>query len=323
MKLDTRARLRSILLRRGGGSPRPSVQVQRLSDRDAPSLSGPEAVLSRALSRQIESRIPPSADLWPRIERRVQLNQGVSTTTNSRLHGWRLIKPMYLIALVCLLAIVGGTLGVPAVASSVRSILGLPASRPGHSAQGMDANGRPAVIYPPPPFRVYYPHSLPQGMIYRAIAVLDGVVLTVNSLSAGANCSNSSSPKQCARALRHVTQTIFPGLNGPPWRPALVTPLTGHHGSVNVLWLGMHAVPPGRRRLEIVEWDTGMLPLRTVTDTIRLHRRMTLGEDAGESVVALQKGNTGILIGSNIGKATTRGLAAVLEPIDISGRASH
>jgi len=281
-----------------------------------------------ATQRSLEERavrvIPDDLDLWPQVHQRLVAQRSQREARGGGTGLLRSLRHAVLVLPVCLALGLGG-LGVAAAASpllrhALEQTFGLPGW--GSSGEAMDTRGQPLELHPTPRFRVYYPSALPATMAFRAIGQfhLAGDTLGANGgITSNVLCPQVGAPADCDARARRATLSLFPGFDQvPPAQPSLVVPLVQQ--GIDVVWFGMHALPPEAGRIEIAEWNASRALSRPGTTITIAGHPATLESGQSESTVTFTQNGTSISVRTDLGTAATIRVAESLREFSVNKR---
>lgn len=206
-----------------------------------------------------------------------------------------------LIGGACLAAACTGV-GVVAASPTVRHTLEQVGVIPNNTSETqMSASGIPLAVRPVPPFQVFYPTSVPTSMPIRGIGQFpDGGLL----FSAGCPTPEGG----CVDDAGHPIERSFASATGSELLPSAVLPFA--RSSVDVLWMGFHAAPPGQESIQLVEWSaTGPSPNNGSNQPV------IPAVNPGDSTLTITRGGTRIEINTNLGSIVASQVAAALQPL--------
>jgi len=261
--------------------------------------------VERVLKERAAQGIPNGLDLWPRIERRV----AQQAQTPRRQSQFRFVRRTRILAASCLVAALTSSGLAISASPTLRHALAqvIPLFPPGHDGVSMSRDGHLLAISPTPPFRVFYPDAVSPTLRYHAIGQWhgDGTVRgTTGGILSSAYCPNED--HDCNTRARQATLQMFPGIRGAPTGlPPIVVSAVGK--GLDVVWFGMHGLPPDSERVEIAEWDAKAFPRDVgVTESLQTG-----------TIVTLVKDGTEIEVQTNLGVSATQSLADSLHKVDL------
>lgn len=255
-------------------------------------------LVRQALEDRGRRGIADRADLWPYVKQRTALRRSGEYGKEEAIGFTRRVV---LAAVLCLIVSLGGFSIAAAASPSVRTLLHdtFPFIPSGQSAAVMNVDGEPIQLQPVPPFRVFYPSSIPSELYVFGTGQLLGTGQdATDSISGGATCPPDVHRCPDLRNLHLLTLFVPP--DGSSGLPALLTPFQGH--GVRAVWFGRHAVPPDNRFIQIVEWNaTGS---STTTDDTSFDPHPS--QVQGAQVTTMTKGGTKIRIETNLSESITQ-----------------
>jgi len=265
---------------------------------------------TEAIARWMEQRavhgIPDGLDLWPRIQQRVA-QQAQMPRRQNRFAFMRRTRTRASSCLAVVVACAGLAVSTtPALREALAQVIAFIPS--GHDGQAMSRDGHPLAISPTPPFRVFYSDTLSSTKSLHAIGQWYGNGTTLGTkggISSSVDCPNED--RNCNTRARHTTLALFPGFGETtPGLPSIVVPVVAK--GLDVVWFGMHGLPPDVDRVEIAEWDAKVFaPSAGLSQS-----------SVGGTTVTVVKDGTAIEVQTTLGLSATQRIADSLHAIDVN-----
>jgi hypothetical protein len=267
--------------------------------------------IRHALTAHGRTGIPEDVDLWPRLERLAVDRHGAGAEAR-RLR--RSPRRILVVAALCLAVLTGGVAVATAASPALRHFLqeAVPGLPPGIKlGESMDAQGRPLVVRPLPPFMLYYPHSRPAGLTYHDIGQLIPRGHGVETAESGGGGPAGACVRQPARCAAASQSYIAPPQAGvPPDTPSLLVPFW--RKAARVVWFAFLA-PTDQRFVQIAEWDAARSSVKSVS-----HATVPAPDShVPDTLLVLRQGRTTIAIETNLGAVEARRVAASLQPLKL------